>query len=170
LVKLVKPVESFGNAGFTLVELLVVILIMALGTSMVVGRVSFGRPPAQVEALRLAALLEHAGTRARTTGQALAFQLRGDAGYRFLRHDDPWQEIAATDDDVLRPRRLPEGVGLRGDTAGAAESIVLLPAAGLATRFSLHIASPSVAFELRGDEAGRVVVVMVVPVPPPASP
>lgn len=172
------PISGRGNsdparrAGFTLIELLVVILVMALGFSLVAAGMSSGRSPAHVEALRLAAVLEYAGMRARTTGQALAWQSSGD-GYHFRRHDEEWREIGADegaeDGGILRPRQLPAGVSLQR-VASPAESVertlnadhvpvLLLPPAGLAPRFVLRLVSADAVYEVQGDVAGRVTAV-----------
>lgn len=164
--------ESTGCAGFTLLELLIVILVMALGFALVAAGLSSGRSPAQVEALRLAAVLEYAGMRARTTGQALAWQSRGD-GYFFRRFDERWREIGAEEDaedgGLLRPRHLPAGVSLQR-VVSPAESLelsqdadhppaLLLPPAGLAPRFVLRLVSAGAIHEVQGDVAGRVAAV-----------
>jgi general secretion pathway protein H len=97
-------------AGFTLIEMLVVMLIMSLMLGMVVAIVQpDDRARACIEADRLAQLLDLAAMEARFTGQPIAWT-PDDRGYRFWRMtaDARWAELR--DSDALRPRVLPQGV------------------------------------------------------------
>lgn len=96
--------------GFTLIEMLVVLLIMGL----LVGLVStIARPDSRtllkVEAERLAQLLDLAATESRLTGKSIAWTSNG-ANYRFwqFQEDTGWSEIR--DSDPLRVRTLPQGI------------------------------------------------------------
>ena len=96
--------------GFTLIEMLVVLMIMGL----FVGLVSTitrpdDRAVLQLEADRLAQLLDFAETEARLTGRSVAWTA-DESGYRFWRANDDgsWSEIH--DSEVLRPRTLPQDV------------------------------------------------------------
>jgi len=98
--------------GFTLVEMLVVLLIMGL----FVGLVSvIARPDErgllQVEAERLAQLLDLAATESRLSGKVIGWTTDG-SGYRFWRpaQDLGWTEIR--DNDLLRARTLPQGMAI----------------------------------------------------------
>lgn len=96
--------------GFTLIEMLVVLLIMGLMVGMVSAIV---RPDDRglvcVEAERLAHLLDLAATEARLTGWPVAWTPDAQ-GYRFWRMtaDARWVELR--DSDALRPRTLPQGM------------------------------------------------------------
>lgn len=97
------------GGGFTLIEMLVVLLIMGL----LVGLVSVvTRPDArsllQVEAERLAQLLELAAAESRLSGKFIGWTA-DQTGYRFWRvnKEAGWSEIR--DNDLLRPRSLPTG-------------------------------------------------------------
>ncbi|MEX0958584.1 MAG: prepilin-type N-terminal cleavage/methylation domain-containing protein [Burkholderiales bacterium] len=99
-----------GQRGFTLIEMLIVLLIMGL----FVGLVSTIAQPddrarLRVEAERLAQLLDLAATQSRLTGRSIAWISDGP-GYRFLQFNDDtyWTEIR--DDDALRARSLPQGM------------------------------------------------------------
>jgi general secretion pathway protein H len=96
--------------GFTLIEMLVVLLIMGI----LVGLVSAIAQPDErallrVEAERLAQLLDLAATESRLTGKPVAWTADGP-GYRFwlFSEDAGWYEIR--DEDTLRARTLPQGV------------------------------------------------------------
>jgi general secretion pathway protein H len=100
--------------GFTLIEMLVVLMIIGL----FVGLVStIARPDdralLRVEAQRLAQLLDLAATKSRLTGKPIAWAADG-TGYRFwqFNEDTYWSEIL--DDDALRARRLPQGMTISG--------------------------------------------------------
>ena len=77
--------RSRRAVGFTLVELLVVLLLIGLAT----GVVSLAlRDPSATrldqEAARLAALLEGGRAEARANGLAVRFELGGEGGFRFI--------------------------------------------------------------------------------------
>lgn len=97
--------------GFTLIEMLVVLLIMGLCVGLV-GAVAQPDNKAllQVEAERMAQLMELAATESRLTGKPIAWTADGP-GYRFLRfsEDSGWSRI---DDGLLRARVLPHGIRL----------------------------------------------------------
>ena len=98
-----------SGGGFTLIEMLVVILIMGI----LVGLVSVvTRPDARgllrIEAERLAELIDFAATEANLTGRTIGWSADGK-GYRFWRvRDETWSEIR--DSDLLRERTLPPGM------------------------------------------------------------
>ncbi len=100
--------------GFTLVEMLVVLMIMGL----LVGLVSAitrpdDRAVLRLEAERLSQLLDLAATEAQLTGKYVAWTADGPS-YRFWRSngDSDWSEIR--DGDVLLPRTLPLGMMISG--------------------------------------------------------
>jgi general secretion pathway protein H len=96
--------------GFTLIEVLVVLLIMGLMVGMVSTIV---RPDDRglvcVEAERLAQLLDLAAVEARLTGQPVAWTPDAQ-GYRFWRLTDDTRWAELRDSDALRPRTLPQGM------------------------------------------------------------
>ena len=103
-----------GSRGFTLIEMLVVLLIMGLfvGLVSIIARPD-DRALLRVEAERLAQLLELAAAESRLTGKSIAWT--ADApGYRFwrFREDAGWTQIR--DSDSLRARSLPQGVTISG--------------------------------------------------------
>lgn len=105
---------SGPNRGFTLIEMLVVLMIMGL----FVGLVSTitrpdDRAVLRLEAERLAQLLDFAATEARLTGKSIAWTA-DESGYRFWRFGDDarWTEIR--DNELLRERTLPQGTVISG--------------------------------------------------------
>ena len=104
--------------GFTLIEVLVVLLIMGLlaGVAGALVRPD-DRGLLRLEAERLAQLLDLAAAESRFTGNAIAWTADG-SGYRFWRMREdversaPWSEIL--DSDLLRARALPQGMLVSG--------------------------------------------------------
>lgn len=105
---------SGPGRGFTLIEMLVVLMIMGL----FVGLVSTitrpdDRAVLRLETERLSQLLDFAATEARLTGKSIAWTA-DESGYRFWRADDSsdWSEIR--DSELLRARTLPQGMAVSG--------------------------------------------------------
>lgn len=100
------------SGGFTLIEMLVVLLIMGLvvGLAATIVRPD-DRGLLSVEAERLAQLIDLAAAEARLTGSPIAWTTEG-SGYRFWRMtaDGDWSEVR--DSDVLRARTLPQGMAI----------------------------------------------------------
>jgi general secretion pathway protein H len=99
-------------SGFTLIEMLVVLLIMGI----FVGLVSTITQPddramLELEAQRLARLLDLAATKSRLTGRSTAWTAEA-RGYRFWQFSEDafWTEIL--DDDTLRARSLPPDMAI----------------------------------------------------------
>jgi general secretion pathway protein H len=100
------------TSGFTLLEVLVVIVIIGIITSMAVvsTRVLGGDHEMDQEAKRLVALLTQAREDAMLQGRDLGLRL-DTRGYDFLDYDartDRWDLV--TDDPMLRERSFPDGL------------------------------------------------------------
>jgi general secretion pathway protein H len=103
-----------SDRGFTLIEMLVVVLIMGL----LVGLVSvITRPDARgllrIEAERLAQLIDLAASEASLTGRPIGWTA-SESAYRFWNSTAGagWSEIR--NDDLLRERTLPAGMTISG--------------------------------------------------------
>jgi general secretion pathway protein H len=152
--------EAASTRGFTLIEVLVVMLIMGL----IVGLASaIVRPDdrglLRVEADRLAQLLDLAASEARLTGNPMAWT--ADAtGYRFWRErpDGEWTE--ARDSDLLRARTLPRGMAIAGlqiENAPARGSMRLeFSPDRSALSFSIELSLGAVRYTVSGDPVGEV--------------
>lgn len=91
--------------GFTLLEMLVVLLIIGVLISFAVLSVNRADNTVEEEAQRLAALIHLGGQEAVLQGRELAIEFGGD-GYDFLSFDGTqWQPLE--DDELLRARTLP---------------------------------------------------------------
>ncbi|MFO1394247.1 MAG: type II secretion system minor pseudopilin GspH [Steroidobacteraceae bacterium] len=114
-------------SGFTLLEVLVVVVIIGIITSVAVISVHVlgGDHEMQQEADRLAALLGQAREDAMLHGRDLGLRV-DERGYDFLRYDSRLERWQFVDDDlVLRERTLPDGLvlGLRVES----RAVVLKP-------------------------------------------
>jgi len=93
-------------AGFTLIEILVVIVIIGVLSTAFLMSVGGGRQDeGREEAQRFAALVRLAGQEAMLRSREMAVEILPQ-GYRFLINEEQaWQPLQ---DEVLRPRELPE--------------------------------------------------------------
>jgi len=153
------------TAGFTLLELMVVILIMGLIVALVsVNMAPDERSRLSVETQRLAQLLDLAATEARMTGNSLAWTADAEA-YRFqqLTAERGW--VAVVNNDSLRPRQLPRGIiisALLIENSPAREAMrVEFPAYGQTTAFVVDMQAGEVRSQVRVSPIGMVEVVML---------
>ena len=100
-----------GLSGFTLVEILVVLVIAAIGAGLaVVALAPDPHAQARREAQRFAGALQYAAQRAQWRAETLGVDAAGPQ-IRFWRRDpagDTWRLV--TDDDALVARVLPDAV------------------------------------------------------------
>ncbi len=146
--------------GFTLIEVMVVLVIMGL----FVGLVSnITRPDdralLRLETERLAQLLDLAATESRLTGKRIAWTAEG-TGYRFWRFgaDTDWSEIR--DVDSLRPRTLPQGMkiaGLRVENTSPRENMRLeFTSFGSTLSFVIEMTFGAASSSVEGSPIGEV--------------
>jgi general secretion pathway protein H len=135
-------------SGFTLLEVLVVVVIIGIisGMAVVSIKVLGGDHEMDQEVARLGAVLGQAREEAMLQGRD--FGLRLDArGYDFLRYDartERW--VAVSGDPLLRERSLPDGVGL--ELRLESRNVTLKPRATPSER---EAASPQVVVQASGD-------------------
>ena len=165
-------------SGFTLLEILVVVVIIVIFTSVValsVRTVGMERKLKE-EALRLTSLLELASDEAVLSGRDLGLRVEPE-GYRFLLFDYPsgsWYPLDA--DRVLRPRPFPEQTvtelyleglridlseGMIGDDGQLLETPlpqILILSSGELTPFTLRLnhEQSAVPFDVVGSADGDV--------------
>jgi type II secretion system protein H len=158
-------VAGAAVAGFTLVEVLVVVLVIGLAAGLAWARLD-ADPRALVarEARTLAAAMEHAAALAQWRNQAIAVSAV-PGGYRFWRREsslegDRW--VPLVDDDVLSVHALPAGlsaavVALAGMPVSGDTLVPLLPS-GRNEPYAIEIAANSWRTVLVADPLNRVTI------------
>ncbi len=153
----------FRVRGFTLIEVLVVLLIMGLLAGLVGTLVRpDDRGLLRLEAERLAQLLDLAASESRFTGNAIAWTADGP-GYRFWRMNPDargtaqWSEIL--DNDLLRARFLPQGMlvsGLRiGHEAVLGPMRVAFIALGPVSPFDIEMSLGTARYAVAASPVGE---------------
>ncbi len=127
-------------AGFTLIELMVVILVIGLASSIVVLAGLGGGPTPRAEAEALASRLVAARDRAVVAGSATAFVL-DDGGYHFeVRSSGGWQQSGGRSSDAMAARRWPPGMAVAAEIEGGGR--LSFDATGLATPALISLGAP----------------------------
>jgi len=105
--------------GFTLLELLIVLVIIGITVSFIVLSLGLKNPQDELkeQGVRIAALMQLASEESILLGTELALQFNGD-GYFFLNlKDDHWLEIK--NDQIFRQREIPEHIAIDVSVEGA---------------------------------------------------
>lgn len=146
--------------GFTLIEVLVVMLIMGLCIGLVSAIVRpDDRGLLRVEAERLAQLLDLAATEARLSGKSIAWTTDGH-GYRFWRMNGnaEWSEVR--DSDQLRARTLPQGMTISGleveDMPVRGDKRLVFASYGSAFSFRIDLSLGTAGCAVTGSPVGEV--------------
>lgn len=149
-----------ANAGFTLVELMVVIVVIGIAAALIYAIPGDGGyRDVEREAKRLAGALEHAQATAQWQSETLGVSAEG-TGYRFWRRDSEQRWIAMTDDDVLAPRALPTPMTVNVQTYSGTpvppDTVIPFRASGRNEPFTLSLAGSGHTIVVSGDPIGRV--------------
>ncbi|MCC6195894.1 MAG: type II secretion system minor pseudopilin GspH [Burkholderiales bacterium] len=147
-------------SGFTLIEILVVLAIVAIAAGVAIAVLDGNDSERAVrEARRFAGALEHAAARAQVRAETLGVSADGSA-WRFWRRDEGgrWQPVG--DDDVLATHSLPEPLRLAATTYSgrAIEPGAILPLrpTGRNEPFTFELAARDGALMLAADPLNRV--------------
>ncbi|MFI4888379.1 MAG: type II secretion system protein [Burkholderiales bacterium] len=163
--------SSHGTPGFTLVEILVVIIVLGIVAGVAIALVNPDeRDVSAREARRFAGALEYAAQRAQWRDEMLGVS----ADRRVLRYwrrdtaNDRW--LIVDDDDILRAHALPDPVDAMALAyAGrgvASNAIVPLRASGRNEPFAFLLATPRYRTVITLDPLNRVAIAGPVPVNP----
>jgi len=147
------------RTGFTLIEIMVVLLILAVTLGMVGINLQRGdNNRVQEEADRIVILLQAAREEAILQGQVFAVQFSND-GYRFLRLNNKGKLELIEMDDVLSPRSLPDGVTLSFTMDGAVadtEAGLILDPSGSFVPFVLTLRAGEATWQALGLANGKI--------------
>jgi len=149
-----------ARAGYTLIEVLVVIAVIAIAAGLVVVNLDGDdHKSVEREAARLAGALEHAAALAQWRSETLGFSADGP-GYRFWRRGSDNRWTAVRDEEALAQRTLPTQWSVSSlSYAGApvaANVIVPFRPSGRNEPYALALSSPSWTLVVAGDPLNRV--------------
>jgi len=158
-VRLARGHAPKPMAGFTLIEIMVVLLIITITIGMVGINLQRGdNNLVQEEADRIVILLQAAREEAILQGQVFAVQFNTD-GYRFLRLNNKGKLELIEKDDVLSPRSLPDGVTLSFTMDGAVadtEAGLILDPSGSFIPFVLTLRAGEATWQALGLANGKI--------------
>ncbi len=155
-----------GPRGFTLVEILVVVVIVGIGLSITVSNLFVGdEERVRQEAERLMALIEKTRDQAAFSGYPIAMRLT-DLGVAFLERDPNSIEAKWIDatSGSLKPRAWRDGVTAtlavsatdNTPRVGAEAQVVTFLPAGVGMPFTLRVASSTHQRVIVGDALGNM--------------
>lgn len=101
------------QSGFTLIEVLIVVMLISVATSMAVVRINRNADKiAHLEAKKFRGLVEFMREESVITGKLLGVKVNASEGtYHFVRHSRSWEKIE--DDQTLKEYKISEGIETR---------------------------------------------------------
>ncbi len=157
--------------GFTLVEILVVVVIGAIAAGIAVAALRSDEPGAlRREAQRFGGALEHAAARAQVRAETVGVEAAGEQVRFWTRAGGAAAWSPVTDDDVLAARTLPPPITLAGATYGGRalppSAIVPLRASGRNEPSSYRLAGAAWRTTIALDPLNRVTLGAIEPLAP----
>ncbi len=155
-----RACSEIRRDGFTLIEILVVLVVLAVGAGLVFANIGTDeRGVAEREARRLAGALEHAAALAQWQNETLGVSAEGGA-YRFWRRGGDGRWTLFSGDDVLAMRTLPSGFAVTpsvyAGTPAPRDAILPFRASGRNEPYSLVLGSPQWTIIVSADPMNRV--------------
>lgn len=147
------------GTGFTLIEIMVVLLIVAITIGMIGINLHRGdNTRARDETDRIVILLQAAREEAILQGQVFVVRFTQE-GYRFLRLSNKGKLEKIENDDVFSPRTLEDGVKLSFTLEGAeadTEAGLILDPSGSFTPFVLTLRAGEATWQALGLANGKI--------------
>ncbi|MEA1888789.1 MAG: prepilin-type N-terminal cleavage/methylation domain-containing protein [Pseudomonadota bacterium] len=152
--------RTSSNSGFTLLEIMVVVFLIALTVGIV--SINFRHDSSQIvetEARRFVALVDQMCQESITQGRVFALTDAGATAYTFVVLDNAeWQ--AVRQDDIFRQRQLPEGISLNlyvDDTVPGEDAAYLrCEPDGFMTPFSAEFDFDGVRYRVHTNEMRKM--------------
>jgi general secretion pathway protein H len=162
------PTSAPGNndRGFTLIEILVVMVIMSVMLAFAVAKIGPDDKQAlNEEAKRLALLMEHTRDEALATGHSMAWGADG-THYRFYQYSAPdWALLA--NDEVLREREFSAAVKLTdleiNRQKAELDALVVFTPSGINLPFRAVLDLKGERIGISGDHLGKISLNAVTP-------
>ena len=161
----VRRPSSSGRAGFTLLEILVVIVIVAIGTGLVVATLDRDeRGTLERESRRFAGALEYAAQRAQMRHETLGVSASAvmPSQWRFWIRGDDGRWRALSGDSALAPHVLPAPLAAQPLTFGGralpADAIVPLRASGRNEPYAFGLRGEAFEAVVAADPLNRVAI------------
>ena len=155
------PVNTLRlNRGFTLIEIMVVLLVIGIVLALVSVNLEPDRDSiVRDEANRLALLLQTAQQESILQGKILAVVIERE-GYSFLALNDKGEFKPLPQDDVLHPRPLPQDIVISSvDIDGVSDAekprLVLLPTGELPV-FTVTVSRGATRWLVKGELTGEI--------------
>ncbi len=145
--------------GFTLIEVIVVLLLMSVISALVVVNIApDDKKQVRMESDKLAALFEQAAMEARVSGETIAWS--SDGSRYFFQEKSPDSGWTAMSDDIYHPYKLPKNMKIQTaaiDQAGLALGAQLIfNASGVNPPFDMVMTKQQIQMKISGDAMNRV--------------
>ena len=148
--------RSTADHGFTLLEILLVVVIIAVTTAVAIPNLFSGpREQLKIEARQLVVALNAARDEAALGGRVIGVAVNGQR-VEFFERDladaNRWEPSAR---DSLRARSVPTEMSLNAETSSQGARIAFLPA-GVSAPFAITLTSPAGSERIVADALGNL--------------
>lgn len=159
------------QGGFTLIEILIVVVLISVATSMAVVRINRNQDKiAHLEAKKFRGLVEFLREESVVTGKLLGVRVDVNEGkYHFVRHSGSWEKVE--DDQTLREYEFPEDIKARFDVRRTQSQsrkkkkrknipagVVMVEPVGTITPFTLTLGGDTQNWKVLVDEDQNVMI------------